>query len=431
MASFFKDFLSIGFSKILIISFGLGSSIIIARYIGPSGNGTIAALTVYPSLFLSFGSLGISQATTFYTGKKIFSEEQIKTAITQIWMITVIISLVTCYLLMRYFSNSGDNLLLVSLALLPIPFTLFNKYNSGLFLGRNDIKTYNRINWIPTLIVLLGAVIFVILLHWDIAGAMLATILGGLFMSIVLLFKNKFLKSFSLKFEWRVIQSMLSLGMIYALSLLVIGLNYRVDVIMIDKLSTAFELGIYSKGAGFAEYLWEIPMLFSSIVFARSAVSKKQKEFSYKVIRLLRVSFIGVGLGALVLLFLSEYIIPLMYGKEFYGSVSVLNYLLPGILALTIFKVINMDLAGRGKPWIAMWAMLPALGVNIILNYFFIPKYGANGAAYSSTISYGVAGVLFLYFYSKETKIPIKEILKFRREDFAPIKGIIKKIIKR
>src|SRR5690554_7877267 len=93
-----------------MIVFGLTASIITARYIGPEGNGIIAGLAVYPSLFMTIGSLGIRQSTTYFLGKRIFSEEQIKTAITQIWMMTTIVSMIICFVLMHYFSNSGSNL---------------------------------------------------------------------------------------------------------------------------------------------------------------------------------------------------------------------------------------------------------------------------------------------------------------------------------
>src|SRR5690606_16926267 len=106
-----------------------------------------------------------------FLGKGIFSEEQIKTAITQIWMMTTIISLVVSFVLMYYFSNSGSNLTLVILALLPIPFSLFNTYNSGIFLGKNEIKTFNKINWIPTMVVLIFTIVFVVILSLEVSGA--------------------------------------------------------------------------------------------------------------------------------------------------------------------------------------------------------------------------------------------------------------------
>src|SRR5690554_1923793 len=431
MNSFLKDLFSVGLSKILMILTGLGTAIITARYIGPEGNGIIAALLVYPSLFMSIGSLGIRQSTTYFLGKGIYSEEKIKTAITQIWFFTTVFSVLVCYVLMRYFSPSGENLFWVILALLPIPFSLFNTYNSGIFLGKNDIGTFNRINWIPSLVIFLGTVGLVMALGLGVSGAMAASIGGPLFMFFVLLFKNKFIQAFSFHFDWGIIKSMLSLGIVYAISLLVINLNYKADIIILDKLSTPFEMGIYSKGSALTQYLWQIPMLFSTIVFARSAVSKDDIGFSHKVAQLLRLSFLAIGGASVILILFSEWVIIGMYGEEFRGSISVLNYLLPGVLILTIYKVMNMDLAGKGKPWIAMQAMLPALLFNIILNFIFIPKYGANGAALSSTISYAVAGLLFLWFYSIAVKIPIKEILVYKRADFDPIQSVVLKLMKR
>src|SRR5690606_24856053 len=117
---------------------------------------------VYPSLFMTVGSLGIRQSTTYFLGKNIFEEEKIKTAITQIWIITTIVSIFSCFLLMYYFSRSGSNLSLVLLALSPIPFSLFNTYNSGIFLGKDDIRTFNKINWIPSLLVLIATAILVV-----------------------------------------------------------------------------------------------------------------------------------------------------------------------------------------------------------------------------------------------------------------------------
>ena len=150
MSSFIKDVFSVGISKFIIIIFSLGTGVIItARWLGPKGNGIIATLAVYPSLFLTFGSLGISQSVTHFIGKGQYSEQDIKTSITQIWFFTTIISTISSFLLIRYFSNSGNNLFWVLLAILPIPFSLFNKYNSGVFLGKNQITIYNKINWLP------------------------------------------------------------------------------------------------------------------------------------------------------------------------------------------------------------------------------------------------------------------------------------------
>jgi len=431
MASFLKDITSVGASRIAVIIFSLGRGIITARWLGPEGNGIIAAITVYPSLFMTFGSLGISQSATHFIGQGKYSEQSIKTSIAQIWIFTTVLSIVISYFLIRHFSNSGHNLFLVFLAIAPIPFTLFNTYNTGIFLGKNQIGIYNKINWLPVAVIFICIVLLVIIIPLGISGAMIAVIPGPLVMFILLLFKNDFIHAFKIKLDWKIIRSLLSLGIVYATALLVINLNYKADIILLDKLASPFELGIYSKGVAITEFLWQIPMLLSTIVFARSAGAKDSLKFSRKVAQLLRLSVIIIGLGSVVLVLIARHVIMLMYGVEFIKSVPVLQLLIPGVLLLTIFKVLNMDLAGKGKPWVSMKAMVPAVLLNIGLNFILIPAYGGNGSAISSTISYSFAALLFLHFYSKEVHLPIKEILSYSKSDFIPITNAIKNVFNR
>ncbi|WP_327018712.1 polysaccharide biosynthesis C-terminal domain-containing protein [Croceibacter atlanticus] len=420
--------MKVGVTQGTLIIFGIFSSIITARYLGPEGSGLLVGLLVYPSLFTTFGSLGIKQSATYFIGKNIFSETQIKTAVTQIWFLSSLISIVCSFLLMYYLSNSAKNLYWVLFALIPIPFTLFNTYNSGIFLGKNDIKSYNKINWIPSLLSFFFLIVLVVIYTLGVSGVLLSKIGGVLFMFIFLLINNKFIKSFSLKFNWSIIKQMLSLGLIYAFALLIINLNYKIDIVLLDKLSSSYELGIYSKGAAITQYLWQIPMLFGTVVFSRSSTSKNGNHFSLKVAQLLRVSLIFIGLGSIMLLIFSDFIIVNMYGYDFSKSAIVLNYLLPGVVILTIYKVMNMDLAGKGKPWISLKAMIPSLFINLILNIYLIPIYGAVGAAFSSTISYSFAAILFLHFYSLEVKIPIMKIFNFNIKDYKQLFDLIKKI---
>lgn len=430
MSNFIKDFLRVGLSNGLVLFFSISVSVITARYLGPENNGIIAALLVYPSLFMAVGSLGIRQSTTYFLGKKIFTEDTIKKAITQIWFISSILSIVICFLLMYYLSNSSKNPLWIVLALIAIPFSLFNTYNSGIFLGKNQISSFNKINWIPPFIIFMLTVILIIGFNWGISGYLIALIVGPLFMFFILLFKNDFIGSFSFKIDWSVIKPMLSLGLVYALSLLIISLNYRLDIIILDKLSTPFEMGVYSKGVNLVEILLQVPLVLSTIIFARSAVSKNDYLFSIKVTQLLRLSLILVLIASVFLFLFSNSIVNLLLGSEFIESSKVLKILLPGVISLILFKVLNMDLAGKGKPWVSMKAMLPALIINIICNIILIPKYGAAGASFASTLSYFIAGVLFIYFYSKEVGITVPQILKYKKTDFNPIIDIIKKMYK-
>jgi len=163
--SFFaSDLLRVIISKGLVIIIGIANPILTARVLGSENDGYIAALAVYPSLFMTIGLLGIRQSTAYYMGRNIYRDNDIKRAIVQIWFYTSTICVIVCCGLMLYFSESGNNQIWVVLSLMPIPFMLFNTYSSGIFLGKNQIRTFNRINWLPPFVSLLLVLIFVVFL---------------------------------------------------------------------------------------------------------------------------------------------------------------------------------------------------------------------------------------------------------------------------
>ncbi|WP_282180470.1 polysaccharide biosynthesis C-terminal domain-containing protein [Maribacter stanieri] len=430
MATFLKDISKVGFSKILIIGCGVLNSVIVARTLGPEKNGIIASVLVYPAIFLIFSSLGISNASTFFLGKGLIAEKEIKKAICYIWCFTSLFSIFSCYLLLHFFTNVETDNWIIILAILPIPFTLLNTYNSGVYLGKNQIDIFNKISWVPYAITLSLTIFFLVIFNFGIKGFFYAYLGGPVFIFVVLLFKSNLFKYLKGVPNWPVIRQMLQLGSVYALALVIVKLHYQIDIILLNQLSTPYEVGIYTKGAVITEYLWQIPMLFNTVVFARSAISKDDRVFSLKVVQLLRISLVIIGVAGLVLELLSNFIVTLFYGKAFEESSSVLMILVPGVLLLTFYKILNTDLHGKGKPWVAIKAMLPGLIINVLLNLYLIPKFGSDGAAMSSTISYSFAAIIFIIIYSKEVDIPLRQIFNFKINDFDPIFQMVNKIFK-
>ncbi|MEW5676329.1 flippase [Flavobacterium enshiense] len=428
MSSFLRDLVRIGFSKVKIILFGFGISVLTARLLSPEENGVITTLLNYPSLFLIFGSLGIRQAATYFVGKEIYSLEKVKDAVFQVWIFTSITSIIGCYFLFYFFSKSVDDLALIIITLCSIPFSLHNVYCAGIFLGQGKINDFNKVNWIPNMITFFAIVLLVVAFKFQMTGVIIAYLLGHISVFIGLFLKKGHLTLSTFKVETKIIREMLSLGLVYALALLVINLNYRVDLFLLENLSTSYELGIYSKGATVVQYLWQIPMLLGVLVYGRSAISKNGLEFSKKVTQLMRLSILIVGGLALVLFVFSKYFILLMFGEKFLDSVAVMQILMPGIVILTIFKVMNVDLDGKGKPWVAIKAMLFPLILNVVCNLYLIPLYGAVGAAMASLISYTVGSVIFIWMYSREIGISVREILTYRMSDFEPVFALLKKI---
>jgi len=416
-SSFLRDLFALVSSRIVVTLLTVGTSIITARYLGPDINGIIAALTVYPLLFMTIGSLGIQQSTTYFVGQNKYNIREIYGSVLVIWIFTSIFCMLSCYTLISYFSANKYNTIYIYMAILPIPFSLYNTYSSGIFLGLQNIKEYNKVNWISAAINFAATFVLLAIFHFGLPGPLMGIFAGVFILSFFVAHQVKKIVPIRPILNLKIIKAMLSLGLIYALEVLIFALNYRVDIILLEKLSTPYEIGIYSKGVNIVEVLWQIPLFVSALIFSRSAGSKDPKGFSEKVCRLLRFAGVVIVFSSIALYLLSGIVITVMYGDKFIGSIIVLKTLIPGVLLLTILRILNMDLAGKGKPWLSMRAMIPAVIINIIFNYFLVPKYGALGAAWSTTISYSCAAIIFLFVYSREVGIPVLNILKYTLKD--------------
>jgi len=75
-----------------------------------------------------------------------------------------------------------------------------------------------------------------------------------------------------------------------------------------------------------------------------------------------------------------------------------------------VFKILNSRLAGIGKPYYAIYAFIPSIMLNILLNIVFIPKYGIIGSVLSTNISWAIAICILVFFYSKLTNATFKQI---------------------
>ncbi len=85
---------------------------------------------------------------------------------------------------------------------------------------------------------------------------------------------------------------------------------------------------------------------------------------------------------------LSQFIILIAYGPNFLPSAAVLSIYVWAGISVALGSVLNQVLIGEKKTKIAFIISLFGMLMNVLLNFAFIPRYGINGAAVATLISY-------------------------------------------
>ncbi len=113
-----------------------------------------------------------------------------------------------------------------------------------------------------------------------------------------------------------------------------------------------------------------------------------------------------LGLTIIVVLFgllFVDQILPIFGGKGTLFSLAKTYYIivLYGVPVLAFCMMSNAVIRAEGKPKNAMYAMLLPSISNLTLDYLFIRVFdwGMTGAAWATTLSYGVCAAYILYFF--------------------------------
>jgi len=88
---------------------------------------------------------------------------------------------------------------------------------------------------------------------------------------------------------------------------------------------------------------------------------------------------------------------------------------------MSVFKMLCANFASRGRPILGAYAAAVGLGVNIVLNFVFIPKYNIAGAALASTICYSLATGIAICVFLNISEARLRDIVLLKKADVQSI----------
>ncbi|MCB0727032.1 MAG: oligosaccharide flippase family protein [Ignavibacteriae bacterium] len=257
---------------------------------------------------------------------------------------------------------------------------LFNKILSGLndFKSQFDVILKARI---PALIMLISAALF-----FD-AGlfVFLIIISGSALIQIMLVFPELkkhgleiFFKGFRLKSTFSLIKLSLPLG----LAVIFNFLYDKIDILLISKLTdfdqTAYynvAYGIYKSSSILFSFLFVSGLTeVSSIKNDKTALRAFFKKYSVLLIEICLVLTV-------ILFFLSDQIVTLVYTDKFNDSTLILKILSFSLVGLALNNLTGIMLNGAGLFKENMKITLSGLILNVIMNILLIPVYGIIASA--------------------------------------------------
>jgi O-antigen/teichoic acid export membrane protein len=429
MNSFSKNTAITFITQILNLVLGITTSVIIARILGPEGKGIYTLAVLLPWFVIVISNLGIGPATVFYIGKGKYPLRKILGNNLILANILSVIAVIITMIIIIFFRNvllKEVHLSYLLLATVLIPFLLLYEYLRNIILGLQKIKKYNLAELFKGFFFLVLLVIVLYFFKFGLIGAISSLIISTLLaVTIIFIWVGKLANGLTYRIDKDCTKDLVLYGIKTHTGNLMSFLNYRFDIFLINAFLNPISVGYYSVSVAITEKLCLLSASASIVLFPRVASEKdekRRKEFTPIVSR--NVLFVTM-MGAIFVYFISRWAVMLLYSKVYLPSVCPLQILLPGIIALSIVRVLANDIAGQGRPILNAYMAAVSVAVNIGLNILWIPRFGIKGAALASTVSYNILLIEVLFIYSRISGNPIAKILFIQRSDLTFYKRFI------
>jgi len=416
-------------TRILQLAFGIGSSVIIARILGPQGKGIYSLAILFPFFLISFGNVGIAQASVFYIGKKIYLPKEVLGNNITLSFLLGIFSFFIGLIIILFFSDylfPKIAKIYLFLALFLIPLHFFLSFINYLLLGMQRIKEYNFINIFRPFIFLVLLLIFLLTFKFGVEEVIVADILSCFVAMIVLFYLAKrIIGVFHLRFNSSYIKDAFRYGFKVNLGNIIQFLHYRIDIFLVNIFLNPIAVGFYSIAVALVEKIWLISQSAGIVLFPKIASENNKKNLKEFTPLICRNILLVTLIGAILLFFIGRLLIVFFYSEKFLNAVLPFQILLIGAVTMSGWTILANDLYGRGRPELNIYISFMSVVLNIILNILWIPKFGIGGVAWATSVSYTFAFILILFTYSKISKNSIRNIIFIKASDFQIYSNIL------
>lgn len=389
------------FGKLLSLVVGF----LIARYLGPYAFGDLSFADAFAALFAAVGTLGLDS----FIIREIIQHPDKRDEIlgTSLVMRLVANALliplaILTYLAFRQLSASETDLSLTLFIALCSSAALFKSFNIIDSYFQSQVASKFVVS-VQNVCLLFSTALKITLIYSQAPVLYFAWALlfdsAILALGLLLIYKKRGLSLQAWTFNWARAKSLLQQSWPLILTAVMISIYMKIDQVMLKSAGSKI-VGIYSAAARISESWYFIPVaivtsVFPAIIHAR----KTDLERYYKRLQNLYDLLVAISLPvALLVSLFADQLIYMLYGNAYQGAGLLLSIHIWSGIFVFLGSASSQFLLAEGFTLISFSRTAFGALVNVLLNLWLIPVYGALGASIATLIAYASSTFFILAF---------------------------------
>ena len=410
-------------TQVTMFAMAFVTSLLVAGILGTDGKGSYVAIVGFPALLSAFAMFGLPSAVNYFAGRGVSLHRLIVLSY-ELTALLAVASVVIVWLLLPSLETSilsaacplpkdaavgvrvgpcqYDDML--RLILVAVPFSFLSAFGGSILYGRQAVKRYNLIQLGTSAFTLGWVIVALWLLHLGVRAAVVGSVIVTVATAVLVMWTVHRLERPEQEQQttFRKIAGYSARTYPATLS----GyFSYRADTYILQASlasshkSATSPLGLYSLAVTMDEALFYVPNAVATLFLPRVAgMSVEESSVMVgRVGRLTTLITIAAGIALIpVAFFLVKVILP-----QYSDCLPAFLVLLPGVVSLSVGKVMTSYIGGRGRPGtIAIGSMISVI-LNVAANILLIPMFGIVGASLSSLLSYTLQASIAVFFASR------------------------------
>ncbi len=288
-------------------------------------------------------------------------------------------------------------------ASLTLPFTACILICQSIFTAFQKIKYIAVAGILENLLfLLLGSA--VILRGYGLINLIWSLVLARFLASVLNLFMaHRYITPLHFQIDWEFFWRLLPPVAVFGLTGVAFHIFMRIDVVMLSKMRDMVTVGLYSSASKLMEICLMLPLTFYflNLPIAAEGYKNFRKSVHQKIEAHIEQFFILVFFVFVFGIFFPETILGIIYGKPFVQAAMVLRLLMVAFLIQSAEITLEMSCQAAGYHKVVLRIAIVRAGTNVVLNFVFIPVWGALGAAFATLFSISLSFAMFQYFVKR------------------------------
>jgi O-antigen/teichoic acid export membrane protein len=386
---------------------GFFVSVLVTRYLGVENYGTLSYAISFVGLFSFIANLGIEQVLYRDLIKHKHKENELIGTAILLRLVSGSVAMLIAITFAYLTKEQSNVMFLITVISISFIFQAFNVINYA-FQARVQAKFPSIATFIVVSILAILKLIVVLGGKGFYYFAVTHTLESLLYGIIFLYFYKKYYGSpLNWKFDKRIAREMLVESAPLLLSTVFVSIYSRIDQVLLGNMINVSAVGIYDVAIRLSELWYFIPTILVGSLFP-SIVNAKNTDEKVYAKRFISLTLMLVSLSAitgLIVTVFAHLMLSILYGQEFIGGYRVLQLYVWSGIGMSLGMVLNQFLITEKLARTILYTSIIGMVLNLALNLILIPKYGINGSAFATLVSYIVGPLSVVVFPEARRKI--------------------------